>query len=174
MGYVTDEVRGYIGLQSEKRTCAEPIGTDTLRRFNQATMEPDPVHWDPDAAAAERFGGVVAPLLFPVHAFRRPSGSPDPLDRAADNPDWDGSTASENRGLPELPLPLTRHLNAGSEVEFFEFAKAGDTVSLVCQYVDIQDKVGRSGPLVLEQQAEIYSNQHGSVLLKLTRTRVHR
>ena len=76
MGYVTDGVRALLHRRTPRQTAAEAIGADSLRRFVQATMEPDPVHWDEQVAAASRYGQVVAPPLYPVHAFRRPAGAP--------------------------------------------------------------------------------------------------
>lgn len=174
MGYVTDEVRALLGKNSPRRTAAEPIGMDALRRFVQATMEPDPIHWDEQAGRASRYGRVVATPLYPVHAFRRPAGSPDPLDRSFTDPEWDGSGARDDTGLPPLPLALDRHLNGGSEVEFFALAGPGDTISVTHSYVDATDKVGKSGEFVLVRREAVYTDQDDQVLLTVRRTGIHR
>src|ERR1700755_2399935 len=117
MGFVTDDVSAQLHRPTARQTAAEPIGADSLRRFVQATMEPDPVHWDSEQAAASRYGHVVAPPLYPVHAFRRPPAPADRRDKTFTDPDWDGSGNRDDTGLPPLPLHLDRHLNGGSEVE---------------------------------------------------------
>jgi acyl dehydratase len=174
MGYVTDAVRAHLHRPTPRQTAAEPIGADSLRRFAQATMEPNPIHWDEEAAAASRYGHVVAPPLYPVHAFRRPAGTPDPLDRAFTDPEWDGSGNRDDTGLPPLPLGLDRHLNGGSEVEFYALAAVGDVVSVTHEYVDAVDKVGKSGEFVLVKREAVYTNQDGQELLTVRRTGIHR
>jgi acyl dehydratase len=174
MGFVTDEVRARLHKPTPRQTAAEPIGADSLRRFVQATMEPDPVHWDDERAGTSRYGRVVAPPLYPVHAFRRPAGTPDPLAKAFDDPDWDGSGNRDYTGLPALPLHLDRHLNGGSEVEFYALAGVGDVVSVTHEYVDAVDKVGRSGEFVLVKREAVYTDQDDQVLLKVRRTGIHR
>lgn len=173
MKYVNDAMRAQIGVETEKRTAAEPIGSDALRRFVHATMEENPVHFDPAEAGKSRFGGVVAPPLYPVHAFRRPAASPDPLDRASDDRDWDGSGSNRSQ-LPPLDLPFVRHLNGGSEVEFFQCAKVGDVISEVSSYSAIEEKDAESGPMVLVTIETTYSNQDGEILLKVRKTGIHR
>ena len=59
MAYVTDEVRALIGVEGPRFTAPAPLGADELRRFVQAAMEENPVHWDADAARAGRYGEVV-------------------------------------------------------------------------------------------------------------------
>lgn len=174
MGFVTDEVRAHMRKRTKRQTAAEPIGADALRRFVQATMEPDPVHWNPTAAADSRYGRVVATPLYPVHAFRRPAGTADPLDRAFTDPDWDGSGQRDDTGLPPLPLGLDRHLNGGSEVEFYQLAAVGDTISVTHEYLDATDKVGKSGEFVIVRREAEYTNQDGDVLMTVRRTGIHR
>ena len=174
MGFVNDDVRAQLHQRTPCQTAAEPIGVDALRRFVQATLEADPIHWDAETAAASRYGQVVATPLYPVHAFRRPAGTPDPLDKAFTDPDWDGSGQRDDTGLPPLPLGLDRHLNGGSEVTFYQLAAVGDTISVTHEYVDAVDKVGKSGEFVIVKREAEYSNQDGDVLLTVRRTGIHR
>lgn len=173
MTYVTDSMRAQIGVETGRRTAAEPIGADALRRFVQATMEENPVHFDESEAASSRFGGLIAPPLYPVHAFRRRAGSPDPLDRASEDREWDGSGANRSP-LPPLDLPFVRHLNGGSEVEFLRCAEVGDVISEVSSYAAIEEKSSKSGPMVLVTTETTYSNQRGEILLKVRKTSINR
>ena len=65
----------YIGMTGEPKVAPMPLERDTLRRFTQAIMDPDPLYHDDQTAAASRFGQVVAPPLYPAHAYCRCSGS---------------------------------------------------------------------------------------------------
>jgi hypothetical protein len=166
-----------IGATSEKRTAAEPVTRSELRRFVHATFEDDPVHWDPEAAADSVFGQVVAPPLFPTHAFRRAPGTPDPLDRLFEDPEWDGNKASAPKGDGELPnweLPFQRHLNGGSEVEFYAYAPLEGVISEQSTYVGIEEKETSKGPMVLTYTDTVYTDQEDQVLLKVRRTHIHR
>jgi acyl dehydratase len=174
MTFLTDEVRKFIGMKSDRVRAADPISSEGVRRFVQATMDDDPIHWDPEVAASTRFGRVFAPMLFPVQAFRRHAGTSDPLDAAFTDREWDGTPKNADRGLPPPPLGLPRHLNGGSEVEFFALAHPGDELSFDVEYVDILEKEGRSGPMAIVLQDATYRNQNDQVLLRLRRNEIHR
>ena len=164
MKYVTEEMRARIGVKSSRHTAPEAIGRDSLRRFLQATMDDNPQYAN----------GNIAPPLYPVHAFRRPLGSPDPLDRALEDPEYDGSGASRATTLPGLGLPLKRRLNAGSEIEFFQLAQVGDTISETSAHHAIEEKESSSGTIVLETVATEYTNQRGEPLLTVYKTSINR
>ena len=119
--FITEEMRALIGVPGPKLTAPYPLGPDELRRFVQGVMEGNPVHWDEEAAAASRYGEVVATPLYPMHSTtRRAPGTPDPLDRVHDDPGWDGTDlAAGLGGLPPIDVPLKRILNGGTEAEFF-------------------------------------------------------
>jgi len=176
MTYVTDEIRALIGLKGPVQTATEPLTQDALRRFVQAVMEDDPSHWDEDEAH-RRYGagGAVAPPLYPMHAFRRPAGTPDPLDLLRDDPDWDGATTGSGiGGLPPVDLPLERILNGGVEAEFFALARVGDVISAQAEYLDITEREGRSGPMVMIKVRTTYTNQNGQILTRITLTVIRR
>ena len=123
-------------------------------------MEGNPVHWDEEAAAASRYGEVVATPLYPMHSTtRRAPGTADPLDRVHDDPGWDGTDlAAGLGGLPPIDVPLKRILNGGTEAEFFRLAKLGDVVSAQSRYTDISEREGRSGPMVLLKVETTYTD----------------
>lgn len=171
MSYVTDEVRALIGVTGPRLTAPHPLGPDGLRRFVQGAMETDPIHWDVEAAAARGYDGVVATPLYPVNAFPRPSGTPDPLDRLVDDPDWDGTDLGAGLGgLPPVQVALKRVLNGGVEAEFHQLARLGDVISSQARYADIAEREGRSGPMVLVTVETTYTNQDDAVLLRARST----
>jgi hypothetical protein len=175
IAFVTDEIRALIGVPGPRFAAPGPLGLDELRRFVQAVMEPDPVHWDADAARASRYGTLVAPPLYVLHAARRASGTPDPLDRLAGEPDWDGLDVGAGfGGLPALEIPLTRVLNGGTEAELFQLPQVGELIEAQSSYVDIVDREGRSGPMVLATIETLYRNQDGAPLARVRHTVIMR
>ncbi len=171
---LTEHVRSFIGATGPLLTADYPLSEQDLRRFTQAVMNPDPIHYD-DQVAAARYGGVVAPPLYPVHAFRRPAGSPDPFDRLVEDPGWDGTDAAAGLGgLPPLDLPFSRVLNGGVEAEFHQLARVGDIISAQSTYADIKERDGRSGAMVLVTVQTTYTNQDGAVLASVRSTVIFR
>jgi hypothetical protein len=140
MNLITDDVRALIGVESEPRTAKVPLSEEMLRRFVHGVMEENTVHCDPDVARKSRYGQLVAPPLFPIHAFRRPPDTPDPLDALHEDPFDDGTFVGKEGsfGLPAVRLPLRRRLNGGTEAELFQMAKIGDVITARSKYVDIQ------------------------------------
>jgi hypothetical protein len=175
IAFVTDEIRALIGVPGPRFAAPGPLGVDELRRFVQAVMEGDPVHWDAETARASRYGGLVAPPLYVLHATRRVSGTPDPLDRLATNPDWDGLDVGVGfGGLPALEIPLTRVLNGGTEAELFQLPRVGEVIEAQASYIDIVDREGRSGPMVLATIETLYRNQDGARLARVRNTVIMR
>ena len=114
----------YQGLEGELQVAAMPLERDTLRRFVQAIMDHDPVYYDDAVADASKFGGLAAPPLYPVHAFRLPADTPDPLDVVSNDPNADGTAGIMGVafGLPPIEMPYRRLLNGGNEIELLPLA----------------------------------------------------
>jgi acyl dehydratase len=170
---LTDEVRALVGVEGPPRLAPEPVGADALRRFVQAAMETDPIHWDEHAARERGFDGVVAPPLYPLHAFPRASGSPDPLDVLAGDADWDGIELVED-GLPPIDVPLSRLLNGGVAAEVFGLARLGDRLSARSRYAEVSERAGSSGPMVFVVVETDYRRQDGALLLRTRTTMIAR
>ena len=138
-----------VGKWSERQYAPEPVERGAIRRFAQAIMDPDPWYADDAAAQAGRFGQIVAPPLFPLHALRRAAGTPDPLSAAVADPHFDGfGQLSTILGLESLDLPLKRFLNGGSDHTMFSLARMGERISVLSRYEDLYVKDGKDGPLV--------------------------
>lgn len=172
--YVTDEVRALIGAESEEQVACDAVERGSIRRMTQATMDDDRLFWDQAYARDTRYGGAVAPPLFPVHMFQRAPGAPDPLDKAWKNPDYDGTKGAFGLfALPEIAIPLKRLLNAGVEVEFHKYAVPGEQVMVVNRYADIFQKQGKSGPMVFVVVERLFRNEKRELLLKYKQTLVY-
>ncbi|MBN9428781.1 MAG: MaoC family dehydratase N-terminal domain-containing protein [Burkholderiales bacterium] len=172
--YITDEVRALIGVESEEQLACDQVERGSIRRMSQAIMDGDRLFWDDAYAGGTRYGGIVAPPLFPVHMFQRAPDAPDPLDRAWEDPDYDGTKgAIALFALPEIPIPLKRLLNAGVEVEFFKYAQPGERVTVVNRYIDIFQKQGRNGPMVFVVVERRFCNDKRELLLTYKQTLVY-
>ena len=171
--YITLEVKALIGVESARLEAAHPVEASEVRRFFQATMDPAPRYWDAARAERGRYAAVVAPLGFPVHAFRRPPERPDPLD-AMGEADFDGRERALRAGLPAVPVPLPRLLNGGYEYEFFRYARVGERIFRKSRYQDIYQRDGKSGAMVFLVIEDVYTNEGGEPLLKSVNTMILR
>ena len=172
MSYVSDETRALIGIESAT-VISEPVSADAVRRFVQATSEDDPVYWD-EATAVRRFGASVAPPLYPLHAFHCQAGTPDPLDRSAQDPDWDGMTIESEGALSPIDISLKRALNGGSTVEIHALARIGEPVLRTSVYEGFDEKEGRTGPLVVVRTRSDYRTPSGQLLISVHSSSIRR
>ena len=126
-------------------------------------------------AANQRFGGPVAPPLYPTHMFRRPLGAADPIQDRATDPDFDGLAATTGQTLPEIePLRKFALLNGGSEIEFFRYARHGETVVMRSRYTDIYERETSKGPIIFVIIEGEYRTAAGEVLCRTRRTILRR
>lgn len=170
--YITGKVKAIIGAQTDWVTSTHPVEASEVRRFHHATMDDARRYWDEDWTATSRYGALVAPPGFPVHAFRRAPASPDPLDDM-NKPDYDGLSRSFS-GLPAVEVELPRDLNGGYEYELYRYARVGERVLRQARYKDIVQRAGKSGPMVFVIIEETYVNESGEKLMKVTNTQIMR
>lgn len=110
-----------------------------IAKFAHATGETDPIYFDTAHAQAAGYRDVVAPAMFylllrsePYHL--RPRGDFEPE-----------GTPTED--IP--PLAVTRGMAGETHLEFNGRFVAGDVVTCRKRFVDLNEKQGRSGALVL-------------------------
>jgi hypothetical protein len=165
----------FVGLVGQPRM-ASPLENDALRRFVQAIMDDDPAYYDPAAAAQALPGEIVAPPLYPLHAFRRPLGTPDPLQALIDDPDHDGIGAanSSSDGLPPIPSPFKRRLNGGNEIEFFRCLRVGERAVAKPRYKSVDLKQGRSGQMLIIVTEVRWETENGDLLMINRQTSIRR
>ena len=174
MALLTEALKKYIGMQSETEIACDPVERGAVRRYAQAIQDEDPIFAEPCANNA-RYGGPVAPPLFPTHMFRRPFGVPDPLQQRAHDPEFDGLSSGASSGLPELePIKHLALLNGGSEIEFVRYARHGETVKLRSRYADITEKETSKGPMLFVTIETEYRNGDDALLMKTRRTLIRR
>jgi hypothetical protein len=171
---VPDACQKYVGMESESELACDLVERGAIRRFAQAIMDEDPIFWEP-CENNKRYGGPVAPPLYPAHIFRRPFGTEDPLTKNALNPDFDGVGATASQGLPEVePLRGYGLLNGGIEVEFFRYARHGETVKLKSRYASITGKETSKGPMIFVVIESEYRTGTGDLLIRTRRTQIRR
>ena len=174
MSILPEAARKYVGMTSGKEVACDPVEPGAVRRYAQAIMDEDPAYRD-DKEAAARYGGPVAPPIFPTHMLRRPFGAPDLLEERARDPNFDGLTNSSSQGLPEIePLKGLALLNGGSEIEFFRYARHGETVTVQSRYSSITEKETSKGPMIFVVIESDYCNGEGELLMKTRRTIIRR
>jgi acyl dehydratase len=180
---LTPEVKAVIGVTAEKIEASLPWGIERegLRVFTQAIMDPDPRYWDDEFARTTKFGHVITPPIYCTYLGRRARpGQDDPVTQAfKENPNSDGiggiKSAEGKGGLPPIPTPLKRILNAGNEIEVRQYPKLGDRIFSQARYADIKEKVGRDGEQMLIVTTEnVFTNQNGEVLCILRASQIRR
>lgn len=163
----------YIGVKTEIQLSCDVVERSAVRRYSQAIMDPDPIYFDD--AAAQRYGGPVAPPLYPTTMMRRDFDTPDPFDRFLDDPDYDGSAGGALQGLPEITAFRGWNvLNGGSEVEFYRYMRHGERLKLVTSYEDIFERETSKGPMIFIIMTTEYRNDGDELLLRVRRTTIRR
>src|SRR5687767_8026988 len=64
----TSDIDQFLGKPIESSTLREPLSNNDIRRWAHAMHYPNLLHYDPDYAAAGRWGRLVAPQSFPIVA----------------------------------------------------------------------------------------------------------
>ena len=165
---LTPEVRSMIGVAGAVVESWGYVDAEYLRRFTQAVMDPDPRYWDEEFAQSTRFGAVVTPPImvsYMTHRIR--PDQEDPITRAfEENPESDGIGSVERPGaLPPVPTSLVRVLNAGNELEMYQYPNLGDKIYFQNRYSDIRERRGRDGRSFLIITVETsYKNQRDELL----------
>lgn len=168
MSLINEQILALVGYESAISEAPDPVERSAVRRFVQASMNQNSVYQTADPTDLE------APELFPMNMFNRPFGTPDLLSERANDPDFDGAIAATMRNLPELPLPSLVRLNGGYEIQIFRRAKLGERVRMKSRYVDITERQGSRGPMVLAIVDTDYFTAEGAPLLRVRNTSIYR
>jgi hypothetical protein len=174
MPRLNDEIRGYIGMQTEVQLTFDPVERGAVRRYAQAIMDIDPIYmWD-DAVKGTRYAKPVAPPLFPNAMLRLPYGDPDLVQARAEDPHFDGAVGSSTLGLPPLPLTNSPLLNGGSEVEMYRFAEHGEQIWLQSRYLDIYEKESSKGTMLMVVIETDFVDRDRNIVMRFRKTQIRR
>ena len=165
---LTPEVQAMVGVEGELIESWGTVDVEYLRRFTQAVMDPDPRYWDEDFAKSTHYGAVIVPPIMVSYMTQRirPEAEDAITEAFKINPVSDGIGSVKRPGeLPDIPTHLVRTLNAGNEIEVYQYPNIGDTIFFQNKYHDIRERVGRDGKAFLIITREIkYTNQDGALL----------
>ena len=171
---LTDEILAYVGVSSSQEFACDVVERGAVRRYSQAIMDDDRMYWD-GAAEGGRYGGPVAPPIFPLDMFRRGFNTADIVQSNVADPDFDGIGPPSGQGLPPIePLRNFAILYGGSDLEFYRYAKHGERVSVQQSYTSITEKESRKGQMILVTIASEYSTEAGELLVRSTLTTIWR
>jgi hypothetical protein len=174
MPRLNDEIRKYIGMETELQLACDPVERGAVRRYAQAIMDNDPIYmWD-DAVKGTRYRKPVAPPLFPNAMLRLPFGERDLVQERAEDPHFDGAVGSSTLGLPPLPLVNSPLLNGGSEVELFRFAEHGEPIWLQSRYLDIYEKESSKGTMLMVVIETDFLDEKRNLVMRFRKTQIRR
>lgn len=175
MALLTDEIRTYIGMETETQLCCDPVERGAVRRFTQAIMDDDPIYMDEAYTRATRYKTPVAPPLFPTAMLRLEFGGKDLVSERAGDPDFDGAVGSSTLGLPKLPVPASMAmLNGGTDVEVYRFANHGEWVTLKSRYKDIYERETSKGPMLFIVYESDFLDANGDLIIRYRKTQIRR
>ena len=138
---ITDEVKAAIGV--EVVGPPELIEMKAIKDYAKAINWPDPpnpLHVDEEYAKKTRFGGIIAPWSF---------------------------YTSLGRGVPRqrVPLPQARvGMNGGNDYEYVLPIRPGDVITTKSKIVDITERDGRAGKIIITTSERTFTNQNGEVV----------
>lgn len=165
---LTPKVKAMIGVSGDVVEAWGLVDEEYLRRFAQALMDPDPRYWDQAFVESTHYREIITPpIMVSYMASRIPPDQGDPIDQAfEEDPMSDGiGQVSRPGALPPVPTHLVRVLNAGNEIEIYQYPSIGDKVYFQNRYADIQERAGRDGQTFLIITSETtYRNQTGGLL----------
>lgn len=148
----TSDIDQYLGKPIESSPIREPIGNNDIRRWVHAMHYPNLLHFDPDYAAASRWGRLIAPQSFPIV-----------ID------DGHGSAPACVGCIPNS------HLLFGGDEWWFYPVKifGGDVISnerIPFDYVVKETKF--AGPTCFQRGDNFYRNQNGELIAKQRSTSI--
>jgi len=174
--FLTDEVKAFIGVETEWNPYSDPISPSEVRRFVHAIMDDNPLYYDEAYARGTKYGEVVCPPLYASFAFRRAHGTPDPLDRLKTDRDWDafGGGGANRQALPRVPHGFQRMVNGGSEIDLYKRIRPGKRVRTKVRYHDIRERIGSTGPMAIIITETLFQDDAGDLIARARQTAIFR
>jgi hypothetical protein len=150
LSVITDEMRAEIGKESEPLTFE--IDKTACRMFARAVGYTDPVYYDEEHARSKGYRSIPVPFAFLGHAVFNPN-APQRLG-----------------GYFRTDTPFKRVLNGGTDIEYFDTVCAGDLLIATSKLVDIREREGKMGPMLITVTETTYHNQDGKVVARMLGT----
>jgi acyl dehydratase len=131
---VTEAMHRAVGVETAPRTHVVEAGA--VRKFAEAIGDTNPAYRDEEHVG---HGGLIAPPTF-LRSLR-----PGPLQVAFESP------------YPDV-------LDGGSDWEFFDRVGVGDAITVTEALVELAEKSGRLGPMLMTTWETRYTNQDGATV----------
>ena len=145
---ITEEMRASIGREGPPAKLE--LDKTAIRMFARAVGHSDLIFFDEAYAKSKGHRSLVAPpgyLGTPIFNPAAPPGGPGAPSRAGGRP--------------------MRALNGGSEYEYTGIdICAGDILTAVSKTVDLQERDGRLGKMLITRRETAYTNQNGEVVCR--------
>jgi acyl dehydratase len=151
---IGDDIRALIGTETE--TFLGEITLRDIQRYAIAVGDLNPLYFDEEYARRSAYGGIIAPPNFLTGMIGWTAGPPEPeLSPDGLSPD------------PIRPLlrGVQRAMGAGQELEFGAPVRPGDRITRSSRITGVEERAGRSGPLVMITFEERYVNQDGRLVV---------
>ncbi len=164
---LSDELKGWIGRESEPVRAPGPVEWSDVRRYMNATGDHHPMWGNADPDRNPSRTGAVAPPAMVLDVLRPPVGEDDTAEG--------GERAFPSLGgfaaLITVPDERSR-LNAGTEIEWVRPLCIGDWVTVRFKILDIRCTDTQSGPAVFITEERRYSDQAGGLIAVVRQTTV--
>jgi hypothetical protein len=150
---LSDEVRALVGVEGPETT--HEVTSTGCRLFARAVGHTDVIFYDRDHARSRGYRDIVAPPGFLGAQCYQP-----------------GSAESHETGM-KLPLPYKRVLNGGTAYEYLDDVCAGDVLTARSKTVDIRERTGSIGPMLIVYRETTYRRPDGEVVAKMYGNTIH-
>jgi hypothetical protein len=150
---ITDEMRAAIGKEWEPITAE--VDKTAVRMFARAVGYTDLIYYDEQHAKSKGYRSLPAPMGFLGHPIFRP-----------DVPSRPGHV------MP-FKNPYNRVLNAGTDIESYEPICAGDVLTATAKIVDLSERTGSLGPMLMVTVETTYRNQAGKAVARFRGTLIN-
>ena len=165
-------INARLGTELDLRESRYPLDLSRLRLFADAVMDLDPVHYDP--AAANPWGSVVAPPLFPLHGLEALPGT-HALGETQDAQGREGVNEVGRDLGPLFGLSAAGGMNAGNRVQIHSLARVGERIRADSTLVGARRRTGpRGGDMIFFETLNRYREAGGRPLLTERQTVVLR
>ena len=141
---ITDAMRAEIGKESEPVTFE--VDKTACRMFARAVGYSDPIYFDEEYARSKGYRSIPASFGFLGHPIYNPN-APQRLG-----------------GYFRTDTPFKRVLNGGTDIEYFDTICAGDLLTATSKLVDLSEREGRLGPMLVTVTETTYRNQAGQTV----------
>ncbi len=154
---ITDEMRAAIGVEGDPVTLE--VEKTNCRMFARAVGHSDLIFYDEETARARGYRGIVAPPGFLGTVIYRPGR---------------GSTFGEGGAGRGFTIPYKRVLNGGTDYEYDDAACAGDVLEARTKVVDISERTGSIGPMLIVRRQTTYTRvSDGKVVARMFGASIH-